>query len=218
MRRPHLPPTSAKEIAVSNNKHNPQQTKHLHSPKRITPMDYKALLEKALQTHVGTLRLLYHKDGLCLAEADGKLVLCVGNIAYTITSSPQEPCTYLQKAGCLIAAIHNAFNASEIIGLAETGKKLHTISGNYYDLGSICQMLAYACEKVTDCSIDYLEGLVAMEKMKKMGATSPETAVYVSNLGIKQFSACFTHSKKWRKVLCQTPNGKYYLKLSGDVH
>ncbi|MCR5661607.1 MAG: hypothetical protein K6G50_05720 [bacterium] len=146
------------------------------------------------------------------------LVLCDGDIVYTITSSPQEPCTYLHKAGRLIAAIHNAFNASEIIGLAATGKKLHTISGNDYDLRELCQMLAIAGEKVTDCSIDYLEGIAAMEKMKKMGATSPETAVPVSKLGIRQFSACFTHSKKWRKVLCQTPNGKYYLKLSGDVH
>ncbi len=181
-------------------------------------MDYKALLEQALQTHVGTIRLLYHKNGLCLAEADGKLVLCAGIVAYTITSSPQEPCTYLHRDGQQIAVIHNAFNVSEIYGLAETGKKLHTISGNDYDIGSLCQMLAIAGKTVTDCSIDYLEGLVAMEKMKKMGATSPETAVHVSKLGIRQFSACFTHSKKWRKVLCQTPNGKYYLKLSGDVH
>lgn len=181
-------------------------------------MDYKALLELALQTHISTLKLLYCKDSLCLAEADGTLVLCDGDIVYTITSSPQEPCTYLHRDGQQIAVIHNAFNVSEIYGLAETGKNLHTISGNNYDLGELCQMLAYACEKVTDCSIDYLEGIAAMEKMKKIGATSPETAVPVSKLGIRQFSACFTHSKKWRKVLCQTPNGKYYLKLSGDVH
>ncbi len=145
------------------------------------------------------------------------LVLCDGDIVYTITSSPQEPCIYLHKAGCLIAAIHNAFNASEIIGLAETGKKLHTISGNDHDIGSLCQMLAISGEKATDCSIDYLEGLAAMEKMKKMGATSPETAVYASKLGIRQFSNCFTHPKKWRKVLCQTPDGKYYLKLPADA-
>ena len=54
---------------------------------------------------------------------------------------------------------------------------------------------------------------MAIEKMKELGATSPERAVGMDELGVKTISDIFSHSKKLAERVMRTENGKVYVQI-----
>jgi len=54
---------------------------------------------------------------------------------------------------------------------------------------------------------------MAIEKMKELGATMPETAVGMSELGVRTISNAFSHSKKLAERVMRMENGKIYVQI-----
>ena len=90
-------------------------------------------------------KTLYHEAGLALTEEEGSLFLRAGTETYRLTCRPYEPCTCLYRGESLFAVIHNAFTAEEIRSLAKGGTA-RSITGNDYDIGRVCRLLAFAAE------------------------------------------------------------------------
>ncbi len=160
-------------------------------------------------------KTLYREEGLALTEEDGELFLRAGTESYRLSCSPYEPCTYLSRGGTLFAAIHNAFTVGEIRTLAEKGGTARTITGNDYDIGRVCRLLAFAAQNCPDCDISYAEGAMALEGLKALGALCPETAVSPAAVGVRQISDAFSHSKKRKERVMYTEEGKAYVRIKG---
>jgi len=157
--------------------------------------------------------LLYSEGNLLLAEADGDLYLWDGNLAYKIGSHPYEPCTYLMRNDIIFTVIHNAFGVGEIRCLAKNGGTTTSISGNNYDIGRLCRLLAFAAENCPDTDISYVESKMAIEKMKALGAFSPETAVHCSDLGVRMISDRLSRSRKLTERVMYTEDGRVYVRI-----
>ena len=163
------------------------------------------------------IKILYDEDDTVLVKNGNDLYFIAGDDMYMIGSNGYEPCTYLIRDGKVCIFIHNAFTEREILMAAEQGSTLTSITGNKYDIGRVCRLLAYAAANLSDASIDYVEGKLAIEKMKELGAFSPETAVSCSSLGIRMISSCFSHSKRLNERVMTTDDGKVYLKIKNSV-
>ncbi len=158
---------------------------------------------------------LYREGELALTEEDGELILHTGGSAFRLASHPYEPCTFLYRGETLQAAVHNAFNLWELRALAERGGTIRAVTGNEYDLGRVCRLLAYAAENCPDHDIGYVEGAVALEGLKALGALSPETAVKPEAVGVRKISDAFSHSKKRKERVMVTKEGKVYVRIKG---
>ncbi len=158
---------------------------------------------------------LYREGDLALTEEDGQLFLRAGAEVYRLASHPYEPCTCLYRGEELSAAIHNAFTLEEIRALAEQGATVRAVTGNEYDIGRVCRLLAFAAERCPDCDVSYAEGAVALEALKKLGALSPETAVKPETVGVRKISDAFSHSKKRKERVMVTEEGKIYVRIKG---
>ena len=64
-----------------------------------------------------------------------------------------------------------------------------------------------------DTDIGYLEGAMAVARMKELDITSPEKAVEVQSLGLRKISERFSHSRKLDERVMYTAQGKVYLKI-----
>ncbi len=159
-------------------------------------------------------KTLYREESLALTEEDGTLSLRVGEETYRLACHPYEPCTYLYRGDRLSAAIHNAFTVEEIRALAGGGTA-RTVTGNEYDVGRLCRLLAFAAENCPDCDVGYAEGAVALEALKALGALSPETAVYPSAVGVRKISDAFSHSKRRKERVMYTEDGRAYVRIKG---
>ncbi|MBP5200177.1 MAG: hypothetical protein J6Z82_05965 [Schwartzia sp.] len=159
------------------------------------------------------MTVFYDEDGIRLADVDGELYLSEGTRAYKIGSHPYEPCIYLLRDGEICATIHNAFDQREIYNLAKRGGSLRSVTGNAYDLPRLCRLLAFAAAHFTDVTIDYAEGRIAIEKLKELGALSPETAVPAETLGLRKISGAFSHSKKLNERVMYREDGKVWLRI-----
>lgn len=157
-------------------------------------------------------KTLYHEAGLALTEEEGSLFLRAGTETYRLTCRPYEPCTCLYRGESLFAVIHNAFTAEEIRSLAKGGTA-RSITGNDYDIGRVCRLLAFAAENCPDCDVGYAEGAVALEGLKALGALSPETAVSPAAVGVRKISDAFSHSKKRKERVLYTAEGKVYVRI-----
>ena len=136
---------------------------------------------------------LYSVEDIALMDVDGELCLRDGGTLYRIHSHPYEPCTYLVQEGNIAATIHNAFESSTIRRVAEERQPIRAVTGAEYDADRLCRFLAFA--------------------MKELGATSPETAVGMSELGVRTISDAFSHSKKLTERVMRTENGKVYVQI-----
>ena len=162
----------------------------------------------------GEGRVLHTTGDTALLLADGELCLRDGADLYQISSHPYEPCTYLLRNGNIDAVIHNAFDESSIRRAAETKGAIRAITGAEYDADRLCRFLAFAAKHCPNHDISYVEGKMAIEKLKKLGATSPKTAVNMSELGVRTISDAFSHSKKMTERVRQIPSGKVYVRIN----
>ncbi len=166
-------------------------------------------MEEILQANV----VVYRDDRYVLGEKDGKPFFMANGTIYSLSCHPYEPCTYIKNDGALIAVIHNAFDPSAVLKAFAKGKTVNSISGKEYEAKEFCEMLDFAATKHFDTDISYVEGAMAVEKMKAMGATDPETAVDIKDLGVRLISNRFSHSRKLTERVMYRPDGKVYLQI-----
>ena len=159
-------------------------------------------------------KTLYLEEGLALTEEDGTLYLHANGKSCHLACSPYEPCTYLYQGDSLCAAVHSAFTVEEIRSLAKGGTA-RAVTGNEYDVGRLCRLLAFAAENCPDCDLGYAEGAIALEELKALGALSPETAVSPSKVGVRKISDAFSHSKRRKERVLYTQEGKVYVRIKG---
>ena len=157
--------------------------------------------------------VLYSVEDIALMDMDGELCLRDGGYLYQINSNPYEPCTYLVRDGNIAATIHNAFESSTIRRVAEDRQPIRAVTGAKYDADRLCRFLTFAAKHCPDHDVSYVEGKIAIEKMKELGATSPERAVGMDELGVKTISDIFSHSKKLAERVMRTENGKVYVQI-----
>jgi hypothetical protein len=93
------------------------------------------------------------------------------------------------------------------------GKTVTSISGKVYDVKAFCVTTEYAASYLYDTDISYVEGALAVKKLKESGATSPETAIDVTSLGVRSISDRFSHSKKRKERVMYTEEGKVYVRI-----
>ena len=158
-------------------------------------------------------KVLYSVEDIALMDVEGELCLRDGGNLYQIHSHPYEPCTYLVREGNIAATIHNAFESSTIRRVAEERKPTRAVTGAEYDADRICRLLAFAARRCPDHDVSYVEGKMAIEKMKEIGATSPERAVRMDELGVRTISNAFSHSKKLAERVVRIENGKVYVQI-----
>ena len=158
-------------------------------------------------------RTLYQEEDLALTEEDGELFLHAGGRVCRLASHPYEPCTCLYRGETLQAAVHNAFTPEKLRALAEQGGTVRAVTGSEYDLGRVCRLLAYAAEHCPDHDLGYVEGAVALEGLKALGALSPETAVRPEAVGIRKIGDAFSHSKKRKERVMETEDGRVYVRI-----
>lgn len=158
-------------------------------------------------------RTLYREGDLALTETAGELILHAAGSAYRLASQPYEPCTYLFEGETLRSAVHNAFTLDVLRALAERGGTIRSVTGNAYDIGRVCRLLAFAAEHCPDHDFSYAEGAVALEALKALGALSPETAVKPEAVGVRKISDAFSHSRRRRERVMETEDGRVYLRI-----
>ena len=145
------------------------------------------------------------KDGKPYFTADGKY--------YELSCQPYEPCLHIKDEGGTIAYIHNAFDPYYVIEAFYLGNTVEAITGKIYGPKEFCEMLAYAAGYLSDTDISYVEGAVAVEKLKALGANCPQNAVFCAELGVRAISDRFSHSKKREERVMYTEDGKVYVRI-----
>ncbi|MBR3251764.1 MAG: hypothetical protein IKF80_08630 [Erysipelotrichaceae bacterium] len=132
---------------------------------------------------------------------------------YKLSCHPYEPCTYIDTGKDTAICIHNAFDPFSVIETFVAGKNISSISGKIYDRKQFCEMLDFMIDNYSDTDISYLEGAMAIRKMKQLDITSPEKAIEVQSLGLRKISENFSHSRKLNERVMYTADGKVYLKI-----
>ena len=173
--------------------------------------EIKELFKKGLNTDFKDFTVYFDSDYIILAEADKKLYLYNGLI-YRISSYGGEPCTYLLYEGKVSTAIHDFFEEKIIRNLAKQGGTIKSATGTDYDLDKLCHFLDLASD-FPSCFIGYIEGQMALEKLKELGATSYEKAVPLEMSGINYLPASVSRSKRLKERLMQTKDGKVYVRI-----
>ena len=157
--------------------------------------------------------VVYSDDKFVLGQRNGEPYLEADGKKYSLSCHPYEPCMYIKSNGVLVAVINNAFDPSVVLKAFAKGKTVDSISGKVYEAEDFCEMLAFAANNLYDTDISYVEGAIAAEKLKVMGATGPETAVDVRELGVRKISDRFSHSKKLDERFMYTEEGKVYVRI-----
>ena len=155
--------------------------------------------------------VVYRDDRYVLGQNDGKPFFMANGKIYSLSCHPYEPCLYIKTDRVLVAVIHNAFDPFDVLKAFAKGTAVDSISGKVYEAKEFCEMLAFVINKLYDTDISYVEGAMAVEKLKAMGATDSETAVDVKDLGIRTISDRFSHSRKLTERVMYRPDGKVYL-------
>ncbi len=157
---------------------------------------------------------IYNDGRYSLGQKGGAPYLKVGEKVYLIGCHPYEPCTVLKSEdGAELAFIHNAFEPFSVLKSFAEGKTVSSISGKDYSPLDFCKTLEYAAEYLFDTDISYVEGALAVEKLKELGATSPEKAVLLKDIGVRMISDRFSHSKKLSERVMYTNDGKAYVRI-----
>ena len=157
--------------------------------------------------------IVYQDERYTLGQKDTSPYLTADGKTYMLSCHPYEPCTYIRDGERLVAVIHNAFDPLDVMEAFAKGKTVTSISGKVYDAKAFCVMIEYAARYLYDTDISYVEGALAVKKLKELGATSPETAVPVTSLGVRSISDRFSHSKKRKERVMYTEEGKVYVRI-----
>lgn len=158
-------------------------------------------------------RTLFRCGDLSIALAAEELVFVCKDEAYTLGCIPNEPCTLLIKGDNVFAIVHNAFAAEEIRAAAEIGESVSAVTGSLYDAKRICETLAFAAENRFDGDLGYIEGKLAVERLKSLGAFDEASAVSPAELGVRTIGSEFSHSKKLDERVMYTAEGKAYVRI-----
>ena len=157
--------------------------------------------------------VVYSDDRYVLGQKDGEPYFVADGKMYSLSCHPYEPCTCIKNGGVLVAVIHNAFDPSAVLKAFAKGKTVDSISSKVYEAKEFCEMLAFAANNLYDTDISYVEGAMAVERLKAMGAVTPETAVDVRELGVRKISDRFSHSKKLDGRVMYTEEGMVYVRI-----
>ena len=157
--------------------------------------------------------IVYQDERYMLGQTDTSPYLTADGKTYLLSFHPYEPCTYIRDGERLVAVIHNAFNPLDVMEAFAKGKTVTSISGKVYDAKAFCVMIEFAASYLYDTDISYVEGALAVKKLKESGATSPETAIDVTSLGVRSISDRFSHSKKRKERVMYSEEGKVYVRI-----
>ncbi len=148
---------------------------------------------------------LFQKENGLFFRADGR--------EYALSCQPYEPCMYVKQDEKLVCAIHNSFDPDRVFAAFRKEETVESITGKIYDPAEFCEMLAYAVEKIDDADISYVEGGMAVQRLKELGAISPEKAVDLKRLKVRSISDAYSHSKNRKERVMYTEDGKVYLAI-----
>ena len=157
--------------------------------------------------------IVYQDERYTLGQKDTSPYFTADGKTYLLSCHPYEPCMYIRDRERLVAVIHNAFNPLDLMEAFAKGKTVTSISGKVYDVKAFCVTIEYAASYLYDTDISYVEGALAVKKLKESGATSPETAIDVTSLGVRSISDRFSHSKKRKERVMYTEEGKVYVRI-----
>lgn len=91
---------------------------------------------------------------------------------------------------------------------------MYPVTGKIYGPQDFCRMLEFAVTVLGfDTDISYVEGAAAVRRMIEIGATGPEKAVHLRELGLRVISDCFSHSKKLSHRVMYTGDGRVYVRI-----
>lgn len=157
--------------------------------------------------------IVYQDERYTLGQKDTSPYFTTDGKTYLLSCHPYEPCMYIRDRERLVAVIHNAFDPLDVMEAFAKGKTVTSISGKVYDAKAFCVMIEYVASYLYDTDISYVEGALAVKKLKESGATSPETAIAVTSLGVRSISDRFNHSKKRKERVMYTEEGKVYVRI-----
>ena len=161
--------------------------------------------------------IVYLDERYALFQEREKVFVSIDGKCYRLFCYPYEPITYIDMGSGSFVSIHNAFDPYNVIKSFAKGYSVRSISGKEYDAEEFCKMLEFMIDHYTDTDISYLEGAMAVKKLKELSATSPETAVKLQELGVRTISDNFSHSRSLDERVMYTDDGKVYLRIKENT-
>jgi hypothetical protein len=159
------------------------------------------------------MRYIFREEGLGIAQSAGETLLTDGENVYRLTCNPREPDLNITTGDGREITVHNAFTVDALIDYAVNRKPMRMITGNEYDIGTVCRLMLLAVSTGRDCmDIGYLEECRFLDILRENGAVSEETAfdLVASGLSNHRMMNTFMHSGKVRR----TEKDLYYLAVS----
>ena len=157
--------------------------------------------------------IVYRDERYALVQEKERAYFVLEGRCYRLSCHPYEPLTYIDAGDGTMFIIHNAFDPFSVLETFAAGKNVTSITGKIYDRKRFCEMLDFMIGNFRDTDIGYLEGAMAVARMKELDITSPEKAVEVQSLGLRKISERFSHSRKLDERVMYTAQGKVYLKI-----
>ncbi len=156
---------------------------------------------------------VYRDERFALGRDEKGVFFRSGGASYELTCHPYEPCLYIKRNGVTFACIHNSFDPGDVLKAFGRGQTVTSVTGTVYDARAFCELLDFAAFNLEDADIGYAEGALAVERLKQMGAVSPQTAVSAAQLGLRSISERFSRSKKRSERVMYTDDGRVYVRI-----
>lgn len=157
-----------------------------------------------------SLRIIYRDGDLLLEQSGEKYYLCKGERSYRLSSDPYELSLYIKGPDRFYITIHHAFTVDELCQTAQTNGSMEMITGDVYDMQGICMLLRKALTlSIESVDIGYLEACCFMDYLEECGAVSEETAVRLTERGIKDLNVM--NSLERAKKVNRTNDARYYI-------
>jgi len=132
---------------------------------------------------------------------------------YRLSYHPYEPCIYIDMGNSTPLVLHNSFDPYQVAESFALGKTVTSISGRIFNGLTFCQMLEVMIENYTDTDLGYIEGAIAVRKLKESGAIGEEKAIELKSLGIEKIDDRFSHSRSLSERVMYTEDGRVYLRI-----
>lgn len=161
-------------------------------------------------------RVVYQDERYTLGIKDRVPYLIVGERTFTLSCQPFEPCMYIQSEGELLNIIHNSFDPEWVVNCFAEGDTFTSITGREYTPRDFCELIDFASTSCYDTDISYVEGAIAVRKLKELGAVCPEKAVDIGTLGFRTISDRFSRSKKLTERVMYTDDGRVFVKIRAN--
>lgn len=163
-----------------------------------------------------SMSILYRDGDFLLGLSGGKYYLSTGERSYRLSSDLYfEPCLYIKGPDGFYITIRHTFTLDELCRVARTNGSMEMITGDEYDMQGICMLLRKALTlSMESVDIGYLEALCFMDYLEVCGAVSEETAVPLTDRGIKNPNVMnsLLHAKKVNR----TNDARYYIERAPE--